>query len=141
MKKNITALLLLVVSMMMPIKAFAMVEVDENGNATSKKPMGEEITSTTIMTTQAPDSGKEEIVINPTEENSVLATTSTDENEVRTLDSEEPKAEITTTGDAKLLATSANSNDNMLCIILISSVAGLALGSFGSYYVISHKRG
>jgi hypothetical protein len=134
--------------MIMPLKTLAVVELDENGNVIPKEPTKEgEVTTTSIepdcTCTCAGQSGS----IAP-DKGTIDNDTSTSTNDKNRTAADDVafvgKSKATNLEIASL--RNNNNNNNSILYIILAGITGIALGGFGSHYImlikgINNKKG
>ncbi|MDD2435664.1 MAG: hypothetical protein PHO63_05390 [Bacilli bacterium] len=150
MRKSFILLILMGVFAFFPINAKAMLRVDENGN-----PIKEEIKEGEMTTLSEPtDTGTSNSSpgMSPEEKDRLFKKENLDNENVSSNDmpvssdddiiNNDAKDLIKATGldNAELYSENTTNDDNNFLYIILSSIAGLSLGSIGTYLLITKKR-
>lgn len=139
MKKYFVTFTLICLFALLPSNAYAMIQVDENGNVIPNEPKNGEYTILMEPNTGEQDgnSGSTDVV---TPEDKVVSS----DDQVIDPSNGNGRDEIYATGvqeDAKLLANKEEDNkNNDSLIIVISSIIGVSLGSIGTYLFMLKRR-
>lgn len=152
MKKKIALILLVGFITMFPIRAFAMVELDDNGNPITKDLKEGEVTILMEEGSTAPDEGQgsDETAVTSSPEDSVTSsdeTVKTDDNANSTdkgIDAERVEKQTSINGgilytaqaeDSLVSANESDKNNINWIYIAISGIAGVALGGTITYII------